>query len=99
MIDLSREYSCAEKEYDLSAFDSNPNMLYELTVCHRRSGKEDIDEEILCVKNTMGEIKEEIRLLEDRITPDMEGLLVIAYEEDDSRPTPAYLVIRKELRN
>lgn len=99
MMDLSQEFARAEKEYDLSAFDSNPNMLYELTVCHRCTGKEGMDEEVLCVRNTMREIKEEIRHLEDRIVSGMEGLLVIAYENDDSRPAPAYLVVRKELKN
>lgn len=99
MMDLSQEYARAEKEYDLSAFDSNPNMLYELTVCYSGPGKRDLEEEVLCVRNTMREIKEEIRNLEDRIVPDMEGLLVIAYENDDSRPAPAYLVVRKELKN
>lgn len=98
-MDLSQEYSWAEKEYDLSAFDSNPDMLYELTVCYSSPEKKDLEEEVLCVRNTMREIKEEIRHLEDRIVPDMEGLLVIAYENDDSRPAPAYLLVRKELKN
>lgn len=99
MLDLSTEYSQAEREYDLAAFDANPNILYELTVCYSNQDKKSMEEEVLCVKNTMREIKDEISCLSDRVTPEMEGFIVTAYEEDDCCPTPAYLVIRKELEN
>lgn len=97
MLDLSREYSQAEREYDLAAFDANPDIFYELTVCYSSLDKKNLEEEVLCVKNTMREIKDEISGLSDRVPPEMEGIIVIAYEEDDSCPTPAYLVVRKEL--
>lgn len=99
MINLEREYLEAEKAYDLVAFDADPNMVYELAVCYSDLDVKDITEEILCERQTMREIKREITQLSDRLTPDMEGIIVIAYEVDDTRPTPAYLVVRKELRN
>lgn len=98
MIDLEIEYSKAEQVYDLAAFDADPNMVYELTVCYPVSGKEDINE-IISERQTMNEIKKEIQLLGDNMASKMAGIMVIAYEVDDSRPMPAYLLIQKELKN
>lgn len=99
MIDLTREYSMAETEYDLAAFDADPGMLYELTACYAVPDKRGIAEEVLCVRQTMSEIKDEVKRLDDKAVKKATRLVVIAYEEDDSRPVPAYLVIRKELNN
>lgn len=95
MIDLTREYSMAETEYDLAAFDADPGMLYELTACYAVPDKRGIAEEVLCVRQTMSEIKDEVKSLNSQVVQDMKGLMVIVYEEDDSHPVPAYLVIRK----
>lgn len=97
MIDLDIEYSKAEQEYDLAAFDADPNMVYELTVCYPASGKEDMDE-IVSERQTMNEIKKEIQLLGNSMSSKMAGIMVIAYEVDDSRPVPAYMLIQKELK-
>lgn len=96
MIDLEKEYTLAEKEYDLVAFDCDPNVVYELTVCHSSPTKESVEEDMYCVCQTIGEIKEEIGRLVKRAYLDMEGLMVIAFEIDDSSPVPAYLILRKD---
>lgn len=99
MLDLEREFCEAEKEYDLASFDANPNIVYELMVYHSDQDKADVEEEILCERQTMREIKREIILFSENLTPGMVGIMVIAYEVDDTRPAPAYMVVRKELRN
>lgn len=99
MINLEREYLEAERIYDLATFDSDPGIAYELTVCYSDFIKKNMREDLVCVRQTMSEIKEEIRKLGNQISLEMEGLIVIAYGIDDSCPTPAYLVVRKELRN
>lgn len=95
MIDLDIEYSKAEQEYDLAAFDADPNMVYELTVRFPASG---IIDEIVSERQTMNEIKTEIQLLGNSMSSKMAGIMVIAYEVDDSRPVPAYMLIQKELK-
>lgn len=99
LIDLEKEYREAEREYDLAAFDTDPGMAYELTLYQDGNLGAGMEEEVLCVRSTMREIKEEIGLLDEQAFPATGGILVIAFELDDSRPTPAYLLIHKELNN
>lgn len=98
MINLISEYSTAEREYNLMAFDSDPNMVYELTVCHSSSSCKNIEEDVLCIRQTMCEIKEEIELLNEQMISHIDGVIVIAYTVDDSVPVPAYLIIQKIFR-
>lgn len=99
MINLDSEYYAAERAYDLSAFDNDPDMAYELTLCYSTSDGRDAAEDVICVKQTIGEIKDAINGLTSVMTPETEGLVIIAYGVDDSHPTPAYLVVRKDFHN